>query len=204
MRLAHPTRIYIPSANRERAFVLLHGIRDGIDEPYTQELLDALTLKDQSVTALQYPYMDRCENHTSPELTEETEVLQQTWEFLKKEHYSHITVIAKSLGGIVASHWLKDYPNNDNLDINIMGYVLGDDGVLTEVLSGKLNFVVQGEHDRFGEASAVRAELARYGVNGEVIEIIGADHSYRNPADAKDEPEAYQTQAIDEILKRIL
>lgn len=204
MRLQHPTRLYVPSVDHERVFLLLHGIGDGINEPYTRELSGALTEREQSTIALQFPYMDRGENHASPELAEETQALQQTWEFLRDEHYSHVTIIAKSLGAIVASHWLNRNLNIDNLDINIMGYVLGERGVITEALDGKLNVIIQGEHDRFGNASAIRTELANYGIRGEVVEMIGADHSYRNPSDPKDRPAAYQTQAIDELLKRLV
>ena len=203
MRLQHPTREYLPAAGSEQAYLLLHGFGDGIAAPYTKELARALADRGETVLALQFPYMESGVGHTSAELAEEIQALQTSASFLRAEGYARITIIAKSLGGIVASTWLNHRHDNKDVEVHIMGYVLGEDGVVTKALQGKLGIVVQGEHDRFGNAEAVRNELAANHVNGTIIEIAGADHSYRDPADPKDKAPAHQSQAIASLLRRL-
>ena len=115
---------------------------------------------------------------------------------MKNEGYEKITIVAKSLGGIIASYWLGK--NADaNVEVAVLGYVIG--GVKTEFMKSKLKLVIQGENDRFGNAQAVKDELAHGSVKARVIELPRADHSYRNE---QKEP-VYQATAIELLAQNL-
>ena len=59
-----------------------------------------------------------------------------------------------------------------------------------------LKLVIQGTNDRFASPVEVRKMVGNL---AEVVEIVDADHSYRN---SKKEP-VYQENAIMELIKRI-
>lgn len=79
----------------------------------------------------------------------------------------------------------------------MLGYVIGS--VKIASMKDKLKLVIQGENDRFGNAAAVKDELTQHDVEGKVIEVTNADHSYRN---SEKEP-VFQEQAIQILLENI-
>jgi predicted alpha/beta-hydrolase family hydrolase len=177
------------------AFLVLHGGGpNGIETPFIASVIDALKATKQSVLAFNFPYCERGEELSSgPELVGELAALEQAIQFLRNEGYEQITIVAKSLGGIVASYWLAQHPAQD-VRLAILGYVLGS--VDSEALRQNLALVIQGEYDRFGNADAVHAELERCGSSAAVTEITGADHSY---CDEHKEP-VYQKLAVEQLL----
>src|SRR5690348_1387541 len=108
---------YAQTSQRDKVYLLLHGLGDGIDKPYTQELLTRLTERGEAALAFNFPYMDQPgEKHASGlELSDECRALQAAIDFLHREGYARISVIAKSLGGIVMSHWLAQHPNAEGI-----------------------------------------------------------------------------------------
>lgn len=116
--------------------------------------------------------------------------------FLRSEGYEKIVIIAKSLGGIITSYWLEQNPD-ENIEVVVLGYVIGS--VKTEALKGKLHLVIQGENDRFGNAGAVKDELAKYDIETNVLELSKADHSYRNE---QKEP-VYQSAAVELLAQQL-
>lgn len=195
MSLNNVTYKFYHKQSSDRVFVVLHGSgTEGVESPFISKVIEALTKTGQNVFGFNFPYCERGDNSSSgPELTEEVGALKQVVEQLQASGYK-VTLVAKSLGGIVASFYLEQYPS-DTIELIVLGYVIGD--VKTQAVRSNLKAVIQGENDRFGGVELVKAELGDVRTN--VIEIQSADHSYRN--DQK-EP-VFQDDAIQELLKLV-
>ncbi|HEU4914304.1 MAG TPA: alpha/beta fold hydrolase [Candidatus Saccharimonadales bacterium] len=189
---------YYHKLNSKTVYLVLHGGgAGGVEAPFISSVISALSGTGNSVFGFNFPYCERGEESSSgPELAEETATLQTVIEFLRSEDYEKIIIVAKSLGGIITSYWLARHPNED-VSVVVLGYVIGS--VKTDALAGKIRLVIQGEHDRFGNAAAVEEELAKHSVEARIIELPKADHSYRNE---QKEP-AYQEAAITELLRQL-
>lgn len=195
---------YSDRYSKDLAYLLLHGVRGGIDELYIETLMEKITNRGDTALAFNFPYMSRGETTLSSDtFEEEITALQTAYDFLKAVGKKRVHIIAKSAGGIIASHWLNQNPDTDAVNVSIMGYIGGKGGIITDALRGRLDTVVQGEHDRYSTADEVRAELLAHHVEGVVVEIPNADHSYRDTASPTPPPYAHQAKAIDELLKRI-
>lgn len=195
---------YHDSSSKSAAYLLLHGIHGGIHEAYMQALFNKLQSRDDTVLAINFPYMSRREERKGMSaLNEEMYALQTAYDFLKSAGKTPIHIIGKSFGGIVASNWLLENRDIDDIDLSIMGYVPGEGNVLPDALRGRLRVVVQGDHDRYATPNQVRAELAEHQIEADVIEITNADHSYRDISSDNQSEYAFQDQAIDELLKII-
>ena len=192
MQFNELTHQYSPQANRDSAYLVLHGISEGISSDFIQRIYKGLADRGETVLAFNWPYLD-AGGEPSKDLVDEQAALQLATDFLHSEGYTQLHIAAKSLGGIVASRWLQQ-PNDLGVDVAILGYVIGD--VTTASLTDKLRLVVQGERDRFGNGEAVQSELESHNITATVIEIADADHSYRNQAG---EP-AYQQEAVKKLL----
>lgn len=187
---------YYHKRNAKTVYLVLHGGGpEGIKTLFISNIINALTTTGSSVFGFNFPYCERGEENSSgEELTEETATLDKVVQFLRSEGYEKVVVVAKSLGGIITSYWLEQHAD-ENVEVVVLGYVIGS--VKTEAMQGKLRLVIQGENDRFGNAEAVKEELAKHNVEAEVVEVPKADHSYRNE---QKEP-AYQDQAIELLIK---
>ena len=187
-----------------KAYLLIHGVRGGIDEVYIQTLLNKLVARGDTALAFNFPYMTRGETVPSGDaFGEELGALQVAYDFLKSEGKTPIHIVAKSFGGIAVSHWLAQSPDIENVNVSIMGYIPGEGGIAADTLRGKLSVVVQGDLDRYANPSEIRAELVTNQIMAEVVNIPNADHSYRDMVSPNPLPYAYQEQAIDELLMRI-
>lgn len=195
MQFNNLTHQYSPQPNRETAYLVLHGISEGISSDFIQAIYNGLAERGETVLAFNWPYLD-AGGKPSKDLVDEQVALKSATDFLHGEGYTQLRIIAKSLGGIVTSRWLQQFDGLD-VQVGILGYVIGD--VMTESLSDKLQVVMQGENDRFGNADAVRSELANRNVTSMVIEIANADHSYRDPAGQP----THQQEAIEQLLQHI-
>jgi predicted alpha/beta-hydrolase family hydrolase len=173
-------------------YVVLHGGGpEGVEAPFIANIINSLVGIGQSVFGFNFPYCERGEDSSSgSNLEEEVDSLKMVVDSLHDNGYI-VTIVAKSLGGIVASFYLEKYPNK-NIELVILGYVIGD--VKTNAISNNLKCIIQGEMDRFGGADAVSKEIGD--IPAEIIEIEGADHSYRND---KKEP-VFQNITIDKLL----
>jgi predicted alpha/beta-hydrolase family hydrolase len=195
---------YHNSSSKSGAYLLLHGIRGGIHEAYMQAVFNKLQSRDDTVLSLNFPYMSRGEERKGMStLNEEIYALQTAYDFLKSAGKTPVHIIGKSFGGIVASHWFSQNSEVEDFDLSIMGYVPGEGNVLADALRGRLRVVVQGEHDRYASPDDVRDELTEHQIEADVIEIINADHSYRNTSCDNREEYAFQDKAINELLKII-
>jgi predicted alpha/beta-hydrolase family hydrolase len=170
---------YYHKQGSKTVYLVLHGGgTGGIETPFVSSIMNVLTATGNSVFGFNFPYCERGEDNSSgPELAEETAALTGIVQYLRSEGYEKITIVSKSLGGIVASYWLAQN-KADDIKVVVLGYVIGS--VKTEALQRRLDLVIQGENDRFGNAQDVKDELAKYDVAAKIVEVSKADHSYRN------------------------
>ncbi len=192
---------YYRKLGSKKVFLVLHGGgSEGIETPFIITIIGSLSQSLESVFGFNFPYCDRGEEESSgPELKEETDCLSKVIKFLYAEGYETIYIVAKSLGGIIASYWLEQrIDQTSKVRLVILGYVKGS--VRTEALTNKLVLVLRGENDRFGNANAIEEELKTHGLEAEVIEIAHADHSYRN----SDNEPIYQAEVVKLLLKKLL
>lgn len=162
--------------------VVLHGGSKGMDSGFIRKIVIASKRAGNSVVAFDFPYLSRGEGHSSgPKLKEEQEVLKAILKFCQADSFKHIRLISKSLGGIVASYFLKSLSQEEckKFSIIILGYILGD--VDLKTFSGRIT-VIQGGKDRFGDIETVKQNL-KNAISQDIKyhQIDGADHSYRNP-----------------------
>lgn len=162
--------------------IVLQGGSYGIESPFMQKVITVCEKSGHSVVAFNFPYFERREERSSgPELKEELETLGKVMKDCQAENYQQIRLVAKSMGAIVASFFLRKLSREDQArySIVVLGYVLG--GIDLKSFSGKIT-VIQGERDRFGGIDKVKEDL-RGSVSKKInyFEIKGADHSYRNP-----------------------
>lgn len=202
--LANLEYVYFNSVSKSEAYLLLHGIRGGINETWADALFRKLRDRDNTVLAFNFPYLTRGQDRNGMStLEEELDSLQSAYDFLNEERKSPIHIIGKSFGGIVASHWLSRNSDIRETDISIMGYVPGEDNILPNALRGKLRVVIQGEHDRYASPSQVKSELAAHQVKAKVFDIPDADHSYRNIKSSNQSQYEFLEKALNELLKLI-
>lgn len=195
MSLDNVTYKFYHKHSSDHVFVVLHGSgTEGIESPFISNIIESLTKTAQSVFGFNFPYCERGEDSSSgPELKEEVNALRNVVNQLQASGYK-VTLVAKSLGGIVASFYLEQSPS-DTIGLVVLGYVIGD--VRTQAIRNNLKAVIQGENDRFGGVEAVKEELGD--ISAAVIEIKSADHSYRN---SQKEP-VFQDNAVQELLKLV-
>ncbi|GAB4285971.1 MAG: hypothetical protein Kow0081_3940 [Candidatus Dojkabacteria bacterium] len=163
--------------------IIIHGGSKGIESHFINKLFNASTNENHSTLAFNFPYLDRGDESSSgEELVEEQDTIDNILDFLKRFSFKKIHFIAKSLGGIVLAKYIAN--NGERLtsfeiEVTILGYVLGD--IDLSGFTGRLT-IIQGSNDRFGNADAVKDDLATKKLSeANVIEIEGADHSYRIP-----------------------
>ena len=174
-------------------YMILHGGGPvGVETDFISSIFDAIAVTKNSVLCFNFPYCEREEEASSgPELKEEMNALKQAVDFAYLEGFSKIIIVAKSLGGIIASFYLEQYPDSQ-IELLILGYIPSE--IKQRAISNNLKLVIQGTNDRFASPIEVKKNV---GSLVEVIEIIDADHSYRN---SKKEP-IYQETAIKELMK---
>ena len=174
-------------------YMILHGGGPvGVETDFISSIFDAIAATKNSVLCFNFPYCEREEEASSgPELKEEVDALKRAIDFAYLEGFSKIIIVAKSLGDIVASFYLEQYPDSQ-IELLILGYIPSE--IKQRAISNNLKLVIQGTNDRFASPIEVKKNV---GSQVEVIEIIDADHSYRN---SKKEP-IYQETAIKELMK---
>ena len=176
-------------------YIILHGGGAvGVETDFISSIFDAIAATKNSVLCFNFPYCERGEESSSgPKLKEEVDTLKQVVDFAHLEGFYKIRIVAKSLGGIIASYYLEQYPDSQ-IELSILGYIPGE--IKQRAISNNLKLVIQGTNDRFASPVEVRKAVGNL---AEVVEIVDADHSYRN---SQKEP-VYQDIAIKELIKWI-
>jgi len=162
--------------------VVLHGGSQGMDSGLINKIIEASRKNGNSVVAFNFPYIERGEEKSSgPELIEETDALQSVLNFCQADKFESIRLIGKSLGGVVAGHYLKKLDPNqlDKFSLIIFGYDIGYIDLKT--FPGKI-VIIQGDKDKFGDVEAVKNDM-KGAVSKDIVylSVKGADHSYRVP-----------------------
>jgi len=170
------------NSKTETLDVVLQGGSHGIDSSILQKVFNKSKEKGNSVIAFNFPYYERGEENSSgPELKEELEALQNILDFVNYKEYLKVRLVAKSLGGIVASYYIQNLSKEDakRFSVVVLGYVTGD--IKLKNFNGPIT-VIQGEKDKFGGIEVVKEDL-KDAVSKDIkyFEVEGADHSYRNP-----------------------
>lgn len=163
--------------------IIIHGGSKGIESQYMRKLYNRSATSDKSTITFNFPYLDRGEENSSGEdLVEEQETIAQIINLISPFNFKEIKFIAKSLGGIALAKYLQNHQESlkdKEIKVVILGYVLGD--IDLSSFKGSLT-VIQGSNDRFADADAVSRDLSSKDLlDTKVIEIKGADHSYRVP-----------------------
>lgn len=186
---------YYKKSGAKRIYIILHGGGSaGVETEFISSIFNSISLTKNSVICFNFPYCERGEEESSgTRLREEILALDQVIQYIRSEGYSEIKIIAKSLGGIIASYYFEHFPDN-SIKIAILGYIPRD--VKQKAIKNNLELIIQGENDRFASPLEIKKLV---GDQIDVDEIKNADHSYRN--DAK-EP-IYQNVAIERLLKWI-
>jgi predicted alpha/beta-hydrolase family hydrolase len=179
--------------------VLLHGSSGGMNYSLLQKIFDECVKKGHSVVNFNFPFFERGEEQSSgSELKEELETLKLVLDQCKSEHYKHIRLIGKSLGAVIAGHYLKQIDSEQSKKYNVVvfGYDIGY--IDLKEFAGKIT-IIQGSKDKFGDIEAVKVDM-KGAISKDInyFEIKGADHSYRNELK---EP-VFEDEAID-VFKRL-
>lgn len=179
--------------------VILHGGSQGMDSGLINKIIEASRKNGNSAVAFNFPYIERGEEKSSgPELIEETDALQSVLNFCQADKFESIRLIGKSLGGVVAGHYLKKLDPNqlDKFSLIIFGYDIGYIDLKT--FPGKI-VIIQGEKDKFGDVEAVKNDM-KGAVSKDIayLSVKGADHSYRVPETK--EP-IYEDEAVEMAFK---
>ena len=162
--------------------VVLHGGSQGMDSSLINKIVEASRKKGNSVVAFNFPYIERGEEKSSgPELLEEIGALQSILDFCQADIFDSIRLIGKSLGGVVAGHYLKklDRDQLNKFSLIIFGYDIGY--IDLKNFPGKI-VIIQGDKDKFGDVEAVKSDM-RGAISKNIVylSVKGADHSYRVP-----------------------
>lgn len=162
--------------------VVLHGGSQGMNSSLINKIIDASREKGNSVVAFNFPYIERGEENSSgPELIEEIDALQSILDSCQADKYETIRLIGKSLGGVVAGHYLKkiDRDQLEKFSLMIFGYDIGYIDI--KDFPGKI-VIIQGNKDKFGNIEVVKNDM-RGAISKQItyLSVEGADHSYRVP-----------------------
>lgn len=182
----------------ENLDVILQGSSGGMDSQFITKIWNASIKAGNSSVAFNFPYFERGETNSSGvELPEEIEALKSVLTVCKSGNYKKVRLIGKSLGGIVASFFLKNLSQAEQskFSIVIFGYVPGSTDLKT--FPGKID-IVQGSKDKFGTIEQVKKDMeGTISKNIAYYLVEGGDHGYKNPGTS--EPE-FENKAIESIF----
>ena len=167
---------YYKKNKSKNIYLIIHGGGPvGVETDFISAIFDTIAKTNNSALCFNFPYCERREENSSgPDLLEEVSTLKQVIDFVHAEGYSHITIVAKSLGGIISSYYFAKYPDK-SIDLIILGYI--PDEIKQNAISKNLKLIIQGENDRFATPSEVQKIV---GSKVAVLEIKNADHSYQD------------------------
>ena len=186
---------YYKKNNSKNIYLIIHGGGPvGVETDFISAIFDTIAKTHNSALCFNFPYCERMEESSSgPDLLEEISTLKQVINFVHTEGYNRITIIAKSLGGIISSYYFAKYPDK-SINLIILGYIPNE--IKQNAISENLKLIIQGENDRFATPSEVQKIV---GNKVSVIEIKNADHSYQN---YNKEP-IYQKEVLNHLVNWI-
>lgn len=167
-------------SNHNTIVIILHGISEGCESAFIKNISDQLTMHGFDNLRFNFSYLEKGLGYTKDNVDQEVSELNQAIIFSKEIGYSKFIFVGKSLGGIVASYWLAKYGDQLPIDkVIILGLVINEISLVGLNKAGSI-LIIQGEFDKFGNKAAVVNALTPMQQKLKIIEIKGADHSYRN------------------------
>jgi predicted alpha/beta-hydrolase family hydrolase len=161
--------------------IILPGSSGGVNYSLIQKIFDVCAKQSHSVASFNYPYFERGdERFSSLALEEEQDALKSVIAKLDNKSYKKIRLIGKSLGGVIASYYLRSLSAEEQTkySIVIFGYVVGS--VDLKEFKGSID-IIQGENDKYGSINSVKNDIKKIASkNISCFEIKGGDHSYKN------------------------
>lgn len=95
----------------------------GVETDFISSIFDAIAATKNSVLCFNFPYCERGEESSGgPKLKEEVDALKQVVDFAHLEGFYEIRIVAKSLGSIITSYYLEQYPDSQ-IELSILGYI---------------------------------------------------------------------------------
>lgn len=190
---SYPGRVNVPEESTEKGIVMVPGAGHG---PFGDIFLRfGRTAAEEGYEVARFetwPFMPDLEEKTAEDFAAD---LEAGVEFLQARDCSTITMIAKSFGGEKALKHLPDAV--DRLVLWAPAIEFGEDEELPSITAEELAEIeipvriLQGEEDR-GLSVENAEQLAEHLPQGEVVELPGEDHSFRNdPAKIIDETMDY-------------
>lgn len=180
--------------NSRHVVIVAHGGSEGKDSSLITKVAEMFYDLGVSVVTFNFSYLNKG-IEKSEGLVQELEDLWGIYNnVFKKYPDKEVHLVGKSLGGIVAS-WLPDRKNATIISISLLGYVICSECVDFGSYHGPV-FVIQGEHDRFGNRQAVLSDMQNFQGYLEVVEIPEADHSYRA---VNQDGVNFETEVVDKL-----
>jgi alpha/beta superfamily hydrolase len=194
-----PSFQYFYKIDSRQLDIVLPGLSDGISLFLIQQVIALSREQGQSVLAFDYLFFERGETQSSGlGLLEEQKTLTDLMNFVWADEFDQIRFIGKSLGGIVASYFLKSIPKEETkkYSIIVLGYV--KQYIDLKTFPGKIVFV-QGEKDKNGGIEEVKKHM-QGAVSQDItyFEIPGASHGFSDPETKKP---LYYNQVIEALRK---
>lgn len=182
--------------------VLLPGSSMGFQTGLISKIFNRFVQEGLSTVSFNYPFLDRGEENSSgPELKEEIKMLKEVMQDIGIDSYERVNFIGKSLGGIVAAHFLARQGNQrwlKNFSLSILGYVKGS--INLEGISCP-TIIIQGQNDRYGDIEQVKNDFqAKDHTHIQFVEIASADHSYRD----QEKRPVFEEEAIEALFNFII
>jgi alpha/beta superfamily hydrolase len=175
-----PSFQYFYKSRSKQLDVVLPGFDAGIKLPLLQEVIALSQEKGHSVLAFDYLFFDRGDDKSSGmELPEERQTLKDLLGFVQVEQFDHICLIGKSLGGITASLFLRDLPDEEKKRYSLIILGCVKESVDLSSFPGRV-VILQGGADRHGDIEAVKKHYA--GKTAGEVEYFGipdAGHGFR-------------------------
>ncbi|MGI5826398.1 MAG: alpha/beta family hydrolase [Patescibacteria group bacterium] len=195
-----PSFQYFYKSGSKQLDVVLPGFDAGIKLPLMQEVIALSKEKGHSVLSFDYLFFERGDEKSSGmELPEERQTLEDLLNFVQAEQFDHICLIGKSLGGITASFFLRDLPDEEKKRYSLIILGCVKESVDLTAFPGRV-VIVQGGADKHGDIEAVKnLYIGKTSAKVEYYGISGASHGFSDPETK--EPK-YYNQVI-ELLKKL-
>jgi predicted alpha/beta-hydrolase family hydrolase len=187
---------YNKNSDSTKLVVINHGVSEGMNSEFIQNIAKKATNAQYSTILLQMPYFDRGEEKASQGLAEEIDCVTEVLKSIDLKQYDTIHFVGKSLGALIFNNFINENFElfDQKIEITYLGFLVEYCKINT-TLSHKIN-IIQGENDKYGTKIQLEQLMASLtNITPNIVYIKNADHSYRNELKVP----IYQDIAIESI-----